>query len=539
MRGRCGDDRVVVDLGTFGEGPAEVGAAWSDRDAFRDDEPDPEALARASARRARRAVVVGLVVFLVLSAWGATTEVDGRHRAERLLTAPGGVLSLATAPSVAWSTATESADGTAFMPGLVVVRRGTVLHGLDAGTGAERWQVEVGGDPRCGAYGEVIDPLVCWSGPNAAPQVTVVRRDGSFTTRALDAGVTWAAGTAGGGLATLRPIGPEPPADQVSVADDGYTLRGSLGVGQDVEVTLVDAATGAVRWQKTIPFHVVDDPWSCGTITPSPSGTQPSYTFTVPPPTLQVVRGLIEVDGCGVRAVFTPDGAPTAGGGKSAWWIAEPYVDGGVLEQVGGYQGAAAVASVLHRADGSVAALYPTQVLNPWATDGTTTDLVLTGSAGVPLTALGPPGTVHWRSTHSYGALLVRTARVAVLTRSGGGIAAVDLRTGRELWAHLDLPAPDSTLPPLGAFTDGRFAALAVGGNQKTKGGASTTDLVTLDLATGDIRWRTTLPDGGSSLVAAEGPLIDTAQQAFASFADSRPGGGVVNHSPGTVSALG
>jgi len=537
MRRRRRGDRVVVDLGTFGEGPDEVGVAWPDEAAFADDEPDPAAV----ARRARRAGVVGLVVFLVLSAWGATTEIDGRQRTERLLTAPGGVLSLASAPSVAWSTGTESADATAFMPGLVVVRHGTVLHGLDAGTGAERWQVGVGGDPRCGAPGEVVDPLVCWSGPNAAPRVTVVHTDGSFTTRALDAGVTWAAAAPGGGLATLRPMGPKPPDDQVSVAQDGITLRGSLAVGQDVEVRLEDAGTGAVRWQRTIPFQAVNDPWTCGTITPSPSGTQPSYTFTESPPSLSVMRGLIEVDGCGVRAVFTPDGAPTAGGGNSAWWIAEPYVDGGVLEQVGGYQGAAAAASVLHSPDGAVAALYPTQVLNPWATDGTTTDLVLTGSAGVPLTALGPPGTVRWRSTHTYSALLVRTAGVAVLTRSGGGIAAVDLRTGRELWAHLDLPAPDSTLPPLAAFTDGRFVALAMPGTPKTLGEstASATDLVTLDLATGDIRWRITLPDVGSSLVAAEGHLVDTTQRDFTSIDDNGPGGAFVNHSPGTVTALG
>jgi outer membrane protein assembly factor BamB len=550
-------DRVLIDLGALEEAGPDEGP-WPDEGSWSAagpwpiddlDEADPEtddaAVARAKVQRTRQIVVFGMAGLLALSVWGATAEIDGRRQAERLMVAPGGVLSLAEAPREAWSTGTESADATAYMPGLVVVRRGTVLHGMDAGTGAERWRVPVGGDPRCGVAGEVVDPLVCWSGPNAAPRVTVVHTDGSSTTRALPADVVWAAGTADGELATLTPIGPKPPDNQVAVAGDGTTILGTLQTGQDVVVRLEDAATGAQRWQQTVPFHSVTDPWTCGSISPDPSGGQPIYTYTASPPTLSVAPGLIQVDGCGVRAAFTPDGTPTADGGHSAWWIAEPYVDGGVLEQVGGYQGAPSAASVLHSPSGKVAMIYGAQVLNPWATDGTPSDLVLTGSPGMALTAISTDGVVHWKSAHTYGALLVRTASVALLTRASGGIAAVDLRTGEELWSRLDLPAPDSTVPPRAAFTDGRFVALAVDTNDGNAQAASgdttvtTTELIALDLATGATQWTTTLPAGGSSLVAVQGHIVDTAQRGFTSLDDEGSASGFVDRSPGTVHVLG
>ena len=116
--------------------------------------------------------------------------------------------------------ATDSSGTTAFLPGLVVVHRGTALHALDAGTGTERWHVEVGADPRCTVYGSaqgagaLVDPLVCWNGPKAAsPAVTVVRTDGSSTTRALPADVAWAAATADGGLVTLTQVFSQRTAD--------------------------------------------------------------------------------------------------------------------------------------------------------------------------------------------------------------------------------------------------------------------------------------------------------------------------------------
>ncbi|OJV78879.1 MAG: hypothetical protein BGO37_00515 [Cellulomonas sp. 73-92] len=436
------------------------------------------------------------------------------------------------------------------MPGLVVVRRGTVLHALEAGTGVERWQVEVGGDPRCGPFAVapgaavVVDPLVCWSGSEGAgSRVTVVHADGSATVRRLDPAVAAAAGTADGGVVTVRLVGPSPATDQVSVTPTGG-LDGTPVTGQDAVVTLEDAVTGARLWQHTVAHQQVLDPASCGSVTVDRSGPEPTYTLAASPPSVFAYAGLVEVYGCGLQAAFRLDGTVVADPGASPWWYAQPYVDGGVLEQVGGYRGDTEVASVLHGPGGVVT--YPKQVLDPWATDGTSPGLVLAGSAGVPLTAYGPDGGVRWQATHVYSTLLVRTARVAVLTRTYGGIAGVDLRTGRELWVDPDLVAVDAgTVPPRAAFTDGRRAALVVDVDATNAHAASgestvaTTVLVALDLATGAVRWRTTLPEGGSSVVAVEGHLIDTARASFTFVAPDGPGGGAVNHSPGTVHALG
>ena len=91
----------------------------------------PADAARRPARRFREAAVAGAVVVLAVAAWGVTTTVHEHQREQRLLTAPGGVLSLADPPATAWTAGTDGADATAFMPGLVVVRRGTALVGLD------------------------------------------------------------------------------------------------------------------------------------------------------------------------------------------------------------------------------------------------------------------------------------------------------------------------------------------------------------------------------------------------------------------------
>lgn len=557
---------MLVDLGELGR-PATGRVRWHDDPgpgapaADADDKPDEDVeddearvgARRVRARRIRAAIAVGTIAFVGLSLWGATTEIARHDQVRRLAAAPGGVLSLAEAPRVTWSAQTESADATAYLPGLVVVRRGTVLHGLDAGTGAERWHVDAGGDPRCGAVGSapgvaaVVDPLVCWSGPEGAgSRVVVVHPDGSATTRALDPAVSGAAGTADGGLVTVRLVGTPPSSDQVTVTPSGGAVSpgGRLAVGQDAVVSLEDAVTGTPRWRRTVAFRPVTDPASCGSVTLDDSGPAPRYTFAISPPSVVTYADLVEVYGCGLQAAFTLDGTVVADPEASPWWYAEPYVDGGVLEQVGGYRGDTQVASVLHGPGGVVT--YPKQVLNPWATDGSSSDVVLAGSAGVPLTAYGHDGAVLWQATHVYSTLLVRTARVAVLTRADGGVAGVDLRTGAELWLDPDLLAGSSaTVPPRAAFTDGRRAALVVDVDATNAHAASgestvaTTDIVALDLATGAVNWRTTLPEGGSSVVAVEGHLVDTARSAFGFVGHDGPGGAAVNHSPGTVHALG
>ena len=575
VRRKGASERVVVDLGAFGD----VGTSGTSPDAVRDgaaghggdhagphegaghadgavpssadEEARAQAAARAGGRRARLLVAVGTVAFLTLSSWGAAGEIRDHERARQLMTAPGGVLSLAEAPRVTWSAPTESADATAYLPGLVVVRRGTVLHALDAGTGVERWQVPVGGDPTCRVAASasggaaVVDPLVCWGGLNAAPQVTVVHADGSWTTRALAQDVSWATGTTDGGLATVRAIGPEPPAGQVTVtpADGGYSLEGTITQGQDVVVRLEDATTGALRWERTIAFHPDDNLGRCGTVTEDRTGAQPSYTYTVRRPSVDAFGTFLAVSGCGVEATISPDGV-VAGAQASEWSYATPYVDGGVLD-IGG-SGAGAV-SVLHGSGGAVT--FPGQVLNPRATDGTPSDVVLVGSATSPLRAFSRDGIERWHNVAPYGELLVRAGGVAVLSLPEGGVAGVDLRTGKRLWTVSTLVpgAQGAETVPVGAFTDGHVAALVMGHYPSTVDdsggsitlGSTTADLVGLDLATGVVRWRTLLPGAGTSIDAVEGHLVRTAQLDNTYLGADGPGGAFVRHSPGTVYALG
>jgi hypothetical protein len=559
VRRRGASGRVVVDLGTFGAVGTDGQDDWHDDTAgvgpdptapsSSDDEHDAARRRRARTRRTRGVVAAAMVAFLVLSAWGAASEVRARERIQRLMAAPGGVVSLADAPRVTWSAETESAGATAYMPGLVVVRRGAVLHGLDAGTGAERWQVPVTGDPRCQVYVSwyvgtaVVDPLVCWGGPNAAPQVTVVHADGSWSTRALEAGVAWATGTPDGSIATVHAVGAPPAADQVTVTavDGGYTMDGTITQGQDVVVRLEDAATGALRWERTLPFRPGDDGWSCGSVAVDRSGAQPVHTFTPRQPSVAAVGGVVQVDACGVHAVLRLDGTGVIDAGGPGSTV-EPYLDGGVLQVR-----TDRVGSTLHRAGGAVT--FPARVLDPLATDGTPSDLVLAGSGGAPLAAFGPDGGRRWRSGHVYQELLVRARGIAVLSFLDGGVAGVDLRTGEQLWTRYDLvPAPvGAWSTPLRAFTDGRVAALLMVRYQSTvdeNGGsvafaAPSADLVGLDLATGEVRWRAALPDGSSWLDAVEGHLVDTAQLDSTVVGSDGAGGASVTHSPGTVSSLG
>lgn len=525
VRRRGASDRVVVDLGRLDDagvdGPTRGGPTTSQDDPARDDAGSPRRPSRRA--RARAAVAVGVAALLAFSSWGMSADVRDRDRAERLMSAPGGVLSLADAPRVAWSAATQS-SATAFMPGLVVVRRDGALHALDAGTGVERWQVPVGTDAQCHVSSSarggtaVVDPLVCWGGPGTPDQVTVVHADGTWTRRSLGAGVAWAAGTSDGGLATARLVGPAPSTTQVHVSalDGGYSIDGQITQGQDAVVRLEDATTGALRWEHTLRFHPVTDVWSCVTVTQDRTAAAPTYSASVRPPEVLTVGTLVEVYGCGVQGTFAADGAVV--GGTSSSSIAEPYVDGGILELGGSGQDGTSALRGPH-----TTVTFGAQVLNPAATDGTPSDVLLAGVGPVSLRAYDAGGTQRWRSAQGYVDLLARADGVAVMALLDGGAAGVDLRTGKQLWLDGTL-TPGAAGPaevPREAFTDGRTAALLVAAPLVRSEDGSTvsvdvsggpTTLVGIDVATGAIRWRTPLPGYVDQVDAVEGHLVVTTQ---------------------------
>ena len=548
MTRRRRHDVVVFDLDLDASDAPTPAAAPQPDERTPDDEsapPDePAAPSRMRMRRIREGIAAATVVVLAVAAWGVTAAVREHQRVERLLAAPGGVLSLAHAPTEAWSADTGASGQALFLPGIVAVRRGAVLHGLDAVTGDERWQVEIGGDPQCGvAAGRgndaaVVDPVVCWSGPNSAtPTVTVVHGDGSSSTRTLDEEFDAIGPAADGGLVTARRVGPAPAAPDIDVTGsdtNGWSFSGSIDEGQDVVVRLEDATTGGVRWERTVPFRPVADVNSCASLSfeTTDSGIQGHADVGY----LQVAAypGLVTVHGCGVDGGFTLTGEPTYDASQSAWSWLEPYAEGGALEQVGGYLGDTDAASVLHAADGALVGTFPDQVLNPMATDGSATDTVLTGSGGASLTAVGRDGTQRWRDPHIYQTLLVRTADVAMLLRTDQTVSGVDLRTGAVLWTDDDLLTadPSGTDWPAAAFTDGTVAAIAI-----SPAGGGKPSLVGLDLATGTVRWRTPLDGDYPSVAAAEGRLVESVPTGE-SWTRQDDDGSYVRDQPGTVRML-
>ncbi|MCL2464755.1 MAG: hypothetical protein FWF28_06775, partial [Micrococcales bacterium] len=441
--------QVLWDLETFdGADGAGEPAGHHGEPAGEDGEPAGETPPRRW--RPRDLTILGLVVLVALSALVMVPEIQRHRQTARLLAAPGGVLSLAQPPARAWTAPANPgnmAEPLALLPGLVVTHHGTTLRGLDAATGAARWQVDVGDGAQCGVFDGsgtpmTVDPLVCLANSrNGGWIVTVVRIDGTSVTRDLAAAdLTAVAATADGGLVTVARTGPTPPPPDVQVDSDG-TIEGSIAHGQDAVVRWEDAATGAVRWQRTIAFRPVEDAASCGSVIYS-SDSSATPTVDVAVLGIAVAGSVILVQGCGIYGAFTVHGDDAAGLTRPPspdvlWYAVEPYVDGGAL-MTGASPSQST--SLLAWPDGTTTSVGDTdQVLAPLATDGTHCDVVLVASGDSALEARNRDGSTRWHSTLPVTQLLVRTGRVAVVGLGSGAVAGVDLVTRATLW--VDSPA--------------------------------------------------------------------------------------------------
>lgn len=508
---------VELDLGVFGD----VGIDEDDGPRPgepHDHEPAGAASATARVRRGRAAIAASVVVFLALSAWGATTEIDARRRLASLLSAPGGVLSLARPVSAASTVEAEATHLPVFMPGLVVIQRGSELHGVDIGTGTQRWQVEVGisptcGPPQMGRTGAVTaDPLVCFATePDGRQTVTVIRTNGASVTRQIDQnGATAAAATADGNLVTVRRTGPTPPpadAHVTAVAGGGYVVQGSVAAGQDAVVRLEDAETGAPRWERTLTFTPVADASNCAVIAVDADN---QATLDVTRLTVSTPSSLVDVQGCGIQGLFTATGGRVdlAFPQTSVTSWLEPYADGGALRH--DYPADGSEPQTLIQPDGTTTR-FADQVLSPLATDGTHPDVVLLGTIDQWFQARDRSGSVRWHNSLPVTQVLARTSRVAVVTLGGGlAVAGIDMKTGKTLWidptSFLDSTATtrdrtstamdlgsSTSMSALAAFTDGYLVTMAMADPN-----ATTRRLITLDLATGDVRWRAATPSSAN-----------------------------------------
>jgi hypothetical protein len=529
---------VGVDLGVFGD----IGVDGDDDPRAgepHDDEPAAGGSAPARLRRARAGIAAGLVLLCGLSAWGATTETEARQHRATLVSAPGGVLSLARPVSAAWDVPADSTHLPAFMPGLVVVQRGGVLHGLDVGTGTERWQVQVGEGAGCGLMPAgaqnqnppVADPLVCLAAqPDGRRIVTVVRANGASETRELPQDVTTAVPTAAGDLVTIRRTGPTPPPPDAhvigTVNGDGVTgssgflhVEGSVAAGQDAVVRLEDAATGTPRWERTLTFTPVADASTCGGTIVVASDNQATFD----PTRLEVstLSSFVVVLGCGIQGVFTATGEPVdRASPKAAVSVWQPYADGGVLRYDTDIAAGSQTQTLL-RPDGTTTA-FTDRVLSPLATDGTHPDVVLLAANDQSLHARDRAGSPLWTNTLPVPDVLARTSRVAVVA-IGFGVAGIDLTSGKTLWmdptSFLESTSTtrnrthdatdlgnSSSLSVAAAFTDGDSVTLSMDYSD-----GATHGFVTLDPATGDVRWRTLTPASANDWTqyyAVEGHVI-------------------------------
>lgn len=496
MRGRAGrrGDTVEVELvpddgeggpGAAGEpgGPRAGGRRWAAR------------WGRLSRRT--RALVGAAAALVVLVPLGSAAVLDAaadRERAARMPGLPGGVADLSVAPDPGWEVATDEGVLTVLPDGGILTRDGTDVLAVDAATGAERWRRELGMLAECGPAGGTAEPgsrLVCLAGPPDDRTVTVVRVDGTVLgTRGL--GAVESAGTQVPGVGSVEGY-------------DGERFRWSLP-------SVWPAADGAL---------VVLEPGEVLLSARSRDEARRALAALSPDdlPTLRVVDALTgEERGAATPRLRTLDDLAGCGGGGQEW-----VVD--LQQPVAGTSGAYAWMSVCGTplalgTDGEPVDLPTASTGWPvWATDGGvvvrtasgvtvlreggrvelpgpplgvraddgSSDTVVSWTEDRSVVGTAPDGTPRWTAEGLDLALdgrgeLGRAAGTVLL--AAGDLVGLDLATGQERWRRDDvLPADEETdRRVVGVLTDGRTVVL---GLRRADG----YDLVAIDAASGRTVW--------------------------------------------------
>lgn len=472
----------------------------------------------------RRLIAAGAALAVGLTSWGVTAAVDRHERAQRLASAPGGVLDLSHPLETTWEA--EADSGLLFAPELVVVRRGTALHGLDARTGDERWQVEVGGDPVCDTstwmlpgIGRAQDPIVCVD--RTGQSVTAIHPDGTFARRELPSGLEEALPATDGGLLTMTLAGPFRTSDvRVEQNELGaYQVVGEMpSDGPDAVLRLEDAATGEARWERTVAYRPLDDVMSCGAWIVDPEDPDGLPRLDVYRTTFTVDRSFVSLSSCFWNALLGGDGALLASGARATWgtW---PVAEGGFVEYFseGPYN-----RTRLRAPDGTLVATFDGTFQQPLATDGTGRDVRLIGAYDEPLRRVTDAGETLWTAEDSVQNVLVRAAGVVVVVRAvDRTLAGIDLASGETLWTRAGTPSSErpwyeTSGSVQAAFTDGTLGLVVYdevtmdGGPQAQMYAEHPTHLVAFDLRTGEVRWEADRAEGEiSRLYAAEGRLVE------------------------------
>ncbi|MBD7918694.1 PQQ-binding-like beta-propeller repeat protein [Cellulomonas sp. Sa3CUA2] len=445
----------------------------------------------AARRRSRRALVVGvaLVTVLVAGAVVGQSVVDRRERAGVAAVAGqmGAVDLLDGPPAARWETTedafttmtTRTSDGV--LVGVQHALSGPVeVAAVDAATGAQTWRVELIDSSTRAA--QDTPATYAWSGscsevPGRDHRVACLVHDGTQSTDENG-----------------EPVGAPPSVVRVVTLDtrDGTVVQ-DLSDALDVtgavssfvftgEVLAVATRGGTGSERVTHVRAVTWDGASAWDLTiPEPGDDEPSQIYLAELGDLVGVATptelrLVDARGRTVRTLPL-DGGYVAGWGGDVLYVMTSDVDG---------------TTTVVRPDGDVDVTG--YVVPALVDDGSVPGLTVTSDDGL-LTAWDGEGARLWSSELAPPAsVIVLGGRV--LLDAGRGLAALDARTGDELWTN-DVSGADPV-------TDGRHVYALV--SAPSRGQRS--EMVALDPADGSEVWRAPLPDGTDELIAFTGLLV-------------------------------
>ncbi|WP_125772708.1 PQQ-binding-like beta-propeller repeat protein [Antribacter gilvus] len=503
---------------------------------------------RIPGTRKGRVLLAGGAAAVVAAVVAGGVAVDAALDRQNLAAAPGGVLALDGELQESWSVAVDGALEIRLvrMPGGVVaaVGRDAVL-GLDAASGETLWTVERA-SAECGPLpvaraerAEEAERLVCVA-PAATEDgpltVTVIGQDGVEATREVEAAAV-VRPAADGGLFVVHRTGtpPDPvqptPEPETDAEGNVVALRGTVEDGWDLSVRMEDAASGEVRWERSLPFEPADL---------AAGGSCIEYDGATGGPTLALDGALtafssptvVAVAGCGAAGIFTPEGEPIEESPPEAFVLAggSYYSEGGLSYT--SFAGASLPGSRIPLVDGGYVRIDGTivdedgtastpggVVLDPLTTDGSAPRFMLLNQPS-RLVAVDDDGDGRWSSELPTNHLVARTANLAVLLDLRGRLVGVDLRSGEELWAT------EPELLAVGgwtaveqvvteAFTDGSTVLLAT----PPRPGEPGLRLLAVDLDSGDVTWELKQETPYTQLLAVDGNLVQVTQQGVVGLA--------------------
>ncbi|WP_046529713.1 PQQ-binding-like beta-propeller repeat protein [Cellulomonas iranensis] len=447
-----------------------------------DDRPDGDVAPPAPAPRAarhRRWWAVGVVGVVVLALTAAQVVVDLRERSALAdLRGVEGLLDpLDPGVGVRWERADPGSSVDVMTPeGRVLVSEreapgGVALEGMDSATGDTLWRRVLAGGTGGSPPGARPEPVTCQAAPDGSGRLSCLRtgrwrQPGPPTTGTDGAAHLWTVDVRSGevvGDVALE----EAPTAFAMVAGTAVVVT---PLESAVRVTGLDPLTGAARWRLDLPGPA-DDGEISSLVGRADAQALDASTAAVHDG--QVIT-LVSSDGVELRR-YRPSVEPDASGAfHVSWWT--DRANRAAVSVVNGVTTLVTAERELTVQGGGVPR---------WADDGSAPGLVLTSGDTVRAWDVRS-GEERWtadldRDVH---AAIVLRGRVHLF--ASDRVVTVDAATGRTLWRS----PPD--LVPTSPLSDGRVVLL-VRLDDRGDGG----ELVALDVADGDERWRSPLPEHG------------------------------------------